>query len=110
MMMDERGKSDRFVVCANSPNDTAEPASEVREGRERTKGNPPERHAVRTQSRATAAGALERMRQPARRDRTQRFTALLHHVYDVELAHGVLRDTAGRGGGHRRRNVATRRR
>jgi group II intron reverse transcriptase/maturase len=28
--------------------------------------------------------ALERIRQAARRDRRQRFTALLHHVYDVE--------------------------
>jgi RNA-directed DNA polymerase len=83
-MMDEHGKSDRFVVPANPPNGAAEPASEVREGRERTKGNPPERNAVRTQSRATAPSALERIRQAAKRDRKQRFTALLHHVYRVE--------------------------
>jgi group II intron reverse transcriptase/maturase len=38
----------------------------------------------RTQSRAGAPSALERVRQAAERDRRQRFTALLHHVYDIE--------------------------
>jgi group II intron reverse transcriptase/maturase len=54
------------------------------EGRERTKGNTPERNALRTQSRAGAPSALERVRQLASRDRHQRFTALLHHVYAVD--------------------------
>ena len=47
------------------------------------KGNPPERNVLRTQSRAGTPSALERVRQAAQRDRKQRFTALLHHVYDV---------------------------
>jgi group II intron reverse transcriptase/maturase len=54
------------------------------EGRERTKGNTPERNALRTQSRAGAPSALERVRELAKRDRTQRFTTLLHHVYAVD--------------------------
>ena len=83
-MMDEHGKSDRFVVPANAPNAAAEPTAEVREGRERTKGNTPERTVLRTQGRVGAPSALERVRQAAKRDRKQRFTALLHHVYDVE--------------------------
>ena len=83
-MMDEHGKSDRFVVPPNSPNTASEQAVEVREGRERTKGNTPERNASRTQSRCHAPSALERVRQAAKKDRKQRFTALLHHVYDVE--------------------------
>jgi RNA-directed DNA polymerase len=83
-MTHEHGKSDRFVVPANAPNLVAEPTGDAREGRERTKGNSPERHAVRTQGRAAAPSALERVRQVAKRDRKQRFTALLHHVYDVE--------------------------
>ena len=82
--MDEHGKSDRSVVPANSPNNASEQAAEVGEGRERTKGNTPERNAPRTQSRAGAPSALERVRQAAKQDRKQRFTALLHHVYDVE--------------------------
>ena len=69
---------------ANSPNNAPERAAEVGEGRERTKGNTPERNALRTQSRPGAPSALERVRQAAKQDRKQRFTALLHHVYDVE--------------------------
>src|SRR5207244_390926 len=39
---------------------------------------------LRTRGRAGAASALERVRQAAKQDRKQRFTALLHHVYDIE--------------------------
>ena len=83
-MMDEHGKSDRSGVPGNSPNNASEQATEAREGRERTKGNTPERNVLRTQSRAGASTALERVRQAAKRDRKQRFTALLHHVYAIE--------------------------
>jgi retron-type reverse transcriptase len=83
-MMDEHGKSDRSVVPANSPNAASEQATDVGEGRERTKGNPPERNASRTQRRADAPSALERVRQAAKQDRKQRFTALLHHAYDID--------------------------
>jgi group II intron reverse transcriptase/maturase len=54
------------------------------EGRGLAEGNSPERNAYRTQGRNDAQSALERVRQAARRERKQRFTALLHHVYDVE--------------------------
>jgi len=54
------------------------------EGRGLAKGNPPGCNAVRTQGRTAAPSALERVRQAAARDRKQRFTALLHHVYDGE--------------------------
>jgi len=83
-MMDEHGKSDRSVVPPKRPNNAPERAAEVVEGRERTKGNAPERNVPRTQSRVGAPSALERVRQAAKQDRTQQFTALLHHVYDVE--------------------------
>ena len=83
-MMDEHGKSDRSVVPPKRPNHAPERAAEVVEGRERTKGNAPERNASRTQSRVGAPSALERVRQAAKQDRKQRCTALLHHVYDVE--------------------------
>ena len=39
----------------------------------------------RTQSRGNAKPGLERIREAAGRDRRQKFTALLHHVYDVEM-------------------------
>jgi RNA-directed DNA polymerase len=83
-MTDERRTSDRVVVPQKPPNKVPERAAEAGEGRARTEGNTPERNVLRTQSRAGAPSALERVRQAAKRDRKQRFTALLHHVYDVE--------------------------
>jgi group II intron reverse transcriptase/maturase len=56
----------------------------VVEGRGLAKGNSHERNALRTQSRAGAPSALERVRRAAEGDRRQRYTALLHHVYDFE--------------------------
>ena len=64
-MMDDRGKSDSPVVPEKSPNKAAEPAAEAVEGRGLAKGNSPERNALRTQSRAGAPSALERVRQAA---------------------------------------------
>ena len=83
-MMNGRGKSDGPVVPAKSPNKAVEPAAEVTEGRGPTKGNSLERNAPRTQSRTGAPSALERIRQAARQDRKQRFTALLHHVHEID--------------------------
>jgi RNA-directed DNA polymerase len=83
-MMHEFEKSDRSVVPKNSPNRAGQPAAEVREGRERAKGNKLEGDASRTQGRSDAPSALERVREVAGRKRNERFTALLHHVYDVD--------------------------
>jgi RNA-directed DNA polymerase len=82
-MTNGRGKSDRPVIPVKSPNNTEGPAAEATEGRGRAKGNSPERNALRTQGRESTLSALERVRQVARKDRKQRFTALLHHIYDV---------------------------
>jgi RNA-directed DNA polymerase len=83
-MMDERGKSDSPVVPGKPPNKAEEPAAEAAEGRGLAKGNSRGRDTLRTPGRAGAFSALERVRHAAVRDRKQRFTALLHHVYDVE--------------------------
>jgi RNA-directed DNA polymerase len=83
-MTNGRGKSDRSIEPVKSPNNAEGPAAEATEGRERAKGNSPERNALRTLGRGGAPSALERVRQAARKDRKQRFTALLHHIYDVE--------------------------
>jgi RNA-directed DNA polymerase len=82
--MHGRGKSDSLVVPGKPPNNATELAAEAVEGRGLAKGKPPEQHASRTQGRSGAPSALERIRQAARRDRQQRFTALLHHVYNIE--------------------------
>jgi RNA-directed DNA polymerase len=83
-MMDDRGKSDRLVVPTKPLNKAAEPATEAVEGSERTKGNSPDSHGDRTQRRVVPPDGIERVRQAAKRDRKQRFTALLHHVYDID--------------------------
>jgi hypothetical protein len=83
-MMDERGKSDSPIVSGNPPNNTAEPVAEAGERRGLAKGNSLGGITLRTQRRIGVSSALDRVRQAARRDRKQRFTALLHHVYDVE--------------------------
>ncbi len=59
-------------------------AEEVEE-RELAKGNPRQQNAHRTQRRLGVHSALERIRQLARRDGKMRFTALLHHIYDLEM-------------------------
>jgi hypothetical protein len=82
-MMNGYGKSDSPILPKRPPNKAL--AAEGVEGRGLAKGNPPEHEASRTQSRTYAPRALERVRQAAVRDRKQRFTALFHHVYQVDL-------------------------
>ena len=91
-MMNGRGKSDNSVVPAKSPNKAEGPAAEAMEGRGLAKGNSPECNVLRTQSREGAISALERVRQVAKNDRKQRFTALLHHIYDVDRLRAAYRE------------------
>jgi RNA-directed DNA polymerase len=81
--MNERGKSDSPAVPMKAPNNAGQPVAEEPEGRGLAKGNLPQQNAPRTQSRQGAPSALERVRLAAARDRKMRFTALLHHIYDL---------------------------
>ena len=81
--MNERRKSDGPVVPLKSPNNVGQPAAEEMEERGPAKGNPLKQNAPRTQGRTGAPSALERVRLAAASDRRMRFTALLHHIYDV---------------------------
>lgn len=95
-----REKSDRVVVPKKSPNNAERAAAEAMEGRTLAKGNSRERNAPRTQRRNRVSSALERVRQAAKKDGKQRFTALLHHVYDLDrlrLAYGSLKRDAAAG-------------
>ena len=91
-MMNGPGKSDRPVVPEKSSNKTgranhviqAKPVAEGMEGRGLAKGNLPQQNASRTPSRTDAPSALERVRQAAGKDKKLRFTALLHHIYNLE--------------------------
>ena len=112
-MMNGHGKSDRPVVPAKSPNNTGQPVAEGMEGRGLAKGNPPQQNRSRTPCRGKETdmenpkrarrgkpptqprgstytrsdglpSALERIRQAARKDKKMRFTALLHHIYNLD--------------------------
>jgi group II intron reverse transcriptase/maturase len=83
-MMNGRGKSDSPIVPGKPLNKAEGPAAEAVEGRGLTKGKPLGQNAPRTQRRTSAHSELERLRQAARRNKRQRFTALLHHVYNEE--------------------------
>src|SRR6201982_2314870 len=78
------GKSDRPVIPEKSPNNVGQPTTEGMEGRGLAKGNLPQQNASRTPSRTDALSALERVRQAAGKDKKLRFTALLHHIYNLD--------------------------
>lgn len=81
--MNGRGESDRDVVPEKSPNNGTEPA-EAAEGRTLAKESSRRQNTHRTQSRGRVRSALERVRRAAERDREERLTALLHHVYSMD--------------------------
>src|ERR1700723_121423 len=78
------GKSDSPEVPEKSPNNAGQPAAEGMEGRGLAKGNLPQQNASRTPSRTDAPRALGRVRQAAGKDKKLRFTALLHHIYNLD--------------------------
>src|SRR5579863_3782918 len=98
-MTNGAGKSDRPVVPEKSPNKAGRPVAEEMEGSGLAKGKSLEQNASRTPSRGKgipgdrssslesldAPSALQRVRQAAKQDKTMRFTALLHHIYNPEM-------------------------
>jgi RNA-directed DNA polymerase len=90
-MMDGHGKSDSPIVPRKSPNKAGRPAAEGMEARGLAEGNSRGQNTLRTQSRASVQSALERVREAARKDRKQQFTALYHHIYNIDqLREGYL--------------------
>jgi retron-type reverse transcriptase len=84
-MMHGHGKSDRPVVPVKFPNNAGPPVAEGMEGRGLAKGNLLQQNLPIGHSAGTGGlSALERVRQVASRDRTIRFTALLHHIYALD--------------------------
>ncbi len=99
-MRDGRGKSDSPVVSRKPPNKAEEPATEAAERRGLAEGNAVGGTTLRTQRRGGVSSALDRVRQAAKRDRKQRFTALLHHVdalARLQAAYGALNPRASAG-------------
>jgi len=94
--MYEHGKSDKPVVPRKSANKdkpaTGGTSAESMEGRGLAKGNSDQQTRPRTQFRMKGLQhALNRIRSAAASDRKRRFTALWHHVYDIERLRQVFR-------------------
>jgi RNA-directed DNA polymerase len=68
------------VVPTKRPNKSEETPAEAVEGRPQTKENTQEPNLCRTPSRESGQSGLVRVREAAKQDSKQKFTALLHHV------------------------------
>ena len=78
--MNASGESDEQVVPTKRSNKGERSLAESVEGSCSAKGNTSETNTLRTLSREGAPQGLAGVREAARRDRKQKFTALLHHV------------------------------
>jgi RNA-directed DNA polymerase len=78
--MNTGGKSDERVVPAKHPNKGEQSPAEGVEGSRSAKGNISEAHTCRTQGRECVSQGLTGVREAARGNKEQKFTALLHHV------------------------------
>lgn len=82
--MHGHGKSHSCDVPEKSPNRAGQPAAEAMEGRQLVERNLGESDQHRTQSREELTAALTRVRGVARRNKAERFTALFHHIANVD--------------------------
>jgi len=83
-MMHEPEKSDPSTVAAKPANNPEGLGAESVERREGAEGNTIKGRMRRTPSRVSMSSGLERVRERAKTEKKERFTALLHHV-DVDL-------------------------
>jgi RNA-directed DNA polymerase len=82
--MHDCGKSDNSILPVKSANKGCYGSAEWMEGRELAKGNSAQETRDRTQIREDLQHDLMRVREAASRDRNAEFTALWHHVYNVD--------------------------
>ena len=89
--MNELGKSHRPMVPTKPPNKVGQPTTaEVVEGRGLAKENADQQNTHRTQSRVRVPSELEGVRQAARRNKGEKFTALFHHLTVERLRQAYL--------------------
>jgi RNA-directed DNA polymerase len=98
-MMHAREKSDLAIVAGKPANNVEPSTAEPVEPRAGAKGNAGQQSMGRAQSRGTVSQALERIRQAARERKTEKFTALLHHISPELLAEAFeeLKEDAAAG-------------
>src|SRR6266849_6913532 len=97
-MKNNRRKSDRPVVATKPSNKAGNTAAERAERRGLAKGKTPRQNTNRALDRINVQSALGRIRQAAVKDKRQRFTSLMHHIYNLsmlrEAYYGLKRDAA----------------
>ncbi len=104
-MMNGRRKSDRPVVATKPANKAGAAAKNAEasgaewvERRGLAEGKRPRQNTNRILDRALVQSALGRIRQAAVKDKRQRFTSLMHHIYNLsmlrEAYYGLKRDAA----------------
>jgi RNA-directed DNA polymerase len=98
-MMNDREKSDPFVVATKPANNGGQPSAEPVERRGGAEGNAHQPSTLRTPSRGGVTAGLARIRTTAKLKKKERFTALLHHVTPALLraAYSWLRREAAAG-------------
>lgn len=94
----EGGNAGYGQAAPTEPSEGRKLLAEGVEGRGWAKGNANPQDMPRTQSREGVYSARERIRQAAETNKGRRFTALLHHVYNIESLResyfGLKRDAA----------------
>jgi RNA-directed DNA polymerase len=94
----EGGNAGHGQGAPKEPGEGGKPHAEGVEGRGQAKGNADPQNMLRTPGRAGVLSARDRIRQAAKADKERRFTALLHHVYNIESLreayYGLKRDAA----------------
>ena len=79
-------KSDLLIVPGKRPNRPGRSGAEAVEGRGGAEGTAGRQSTVRTLSRDAVSQALARVREVAKRNKRERFTALMHHITPDMLA------------------------
>lgn len=89
-MTDGTQKSDLRIVPAKRANKAAHAAAEPVEGRRGTVGNAEAQSTIRTQSRDVVSQARGRIRAAITRNKTEKLTAVMHHITVDALRHAFF--------------------
>ncbi|MFT5319700.1 MAG: RNA-directed DNA polymerase [Chlamydiales bacterium] len=84
-MMNACRKSDRTIVPKKPSNKPVKMGAERVEGRGMPKENKKQQNMLRTQSRESVHSELQLIHQKAKTDKKMRFTALMHHIYNIDM-------------------------
>ncbi len=78
-------KSDIFVVPEKFPNKPRKKGAEEMEERNMPKENKKQQNMLRTQRRESVQSKLQLIHQKAKEDKKMKFTALMHHIYNIDM-------------------------